>query len=288
MIVSISGASGFIGQALIRKIQHKDWIYKIIDRESLKLSDHEFLNQFIEGSDVVINLAGAPISKKWTPAYKEELISGRVNTTRKIAAAINNAERKPSVFISASAIGIYNSTETHTETSRLFASNYLAEICIDWEKEAQAAANSTRLVIFRLGLVLGVDGGALGKMHRLFRAGLGGKLGSGKQPVSFIHIRDLVDAFVFAIENGTITGIVNAVAPSPIDNAEFTKNLAKVFGQPAIFTVPEFALNLVYGEGAQVLLEGQKVLPEKLLEAGFKFQYPTIQNALVNIFNLRA
>ena len=288
MIVAISGASGFIGQALIRKFQHKDWGYRIISRESLKLSDHEFLVQFIENADVVINLAGAPISKKWTPGYKEELIASRVNTTRKIAAAINMAERKPSVFISASAIGIYNSTETHTENSKLFASNYLAKICIEWEKEAQAAAGSTRLVIFRLGLVLGVDGGALGKMNRLFRAGLGGKLGSGMQPVSFIHIRDLIDAIIFAIENGTIAGIVNAVAPSLIDNTEFTKKLAKVFGQPAIFTVPEFALKLVYGEGAQVLLEGQKVLPEKLMAAGFRFQYPTLQNALVNIFNLRA
>ena len=288
MIVAISGASGFIGQALVRKFQQKDWTFRLIGRDSFAMNNEEFSHNFIDGADVVINLAGAPISKKWTQEHKEELLTSRVNTTRKIATAINMAERKPSVFISASAIGIYNSTETHTENNCSFASNYLAKICIDWENEARAAGNSTRLVIFRLGLVLGVDGGALKKLHRLFRAGLGGKLGSGEQPVSFIHIRDLVDAFIFAIENENIKGVVNAVSPTPINNIEFTRNLAKVFGQPAIFTVPAFALKWAYGEGAQVLLEGQKAVPEKLLQAGFKFNFPTIQSALVYIFNLRS
>ncbi len=285
MVITVSGASGFIGKTLVRILQRKDWTVRIINRDSFSLPDQDFLSQNIEGADVVINLAGAPVAKKWTPDYMKEIIASRVTTTRKISDAINLAKRKPALFISTSAIGIYDSKETHTETSLSFGNTFLSKVCIEWEHEARLAEISTRVVIFRLGMVLGNDGGALDKMQRLFRIGLGGKLGSGEQAVSFIHINDLMNAFIFAIENENLRGIVNAVSPFPSYNAEFTDKLGKVFNQPTWIAVPAFILKKLYGEGAQVMLDGQKVIPEKLLNAGFKFSFPTIQNALVNLFS---
>ena len=195
------------------------------------------------------------------------------------------AQKKLSVFISVSAIGIYDSVNSHTESSLAYADSFLAKVCHEWEYEALKSENATRVVIFRLGVVLGKDGGALKKMRFPFSIGLGGKIGSGEQAVSFIHITDLVEAMIFTIENPAIKGIINAVAPYPSCNAEFTDKLGKVFDQPTWLTVPAFAIKMMYGEGAQVILEGQKVLPEKLLQAGFRFKYPTIQNALVEIYH---
>jgi uncharacterized protein (TIGR01777 family) len=284
MVVALSGSTGFVGQALIRKMIQLGWTIRIINRDSFSLPDQEFLAEKTEGADAVINLAGAPVSKKWTPAYKQEIMNSRVNTTRKISTSINSAQKKPSVFISASAIGIYDSLNTHTESSNAFADSYLAEVCRSWEHEAFQSEHTTRVVIFRLGVVLGPDGGALGKMRIPFSIGLGGKVGNGRQAMSFIHINDLVEAVIFTIENPSISGVVNAVSPYPSTNSEFTDKLGKVFDQPAWLAVPALAFKIMYGEGAQVVLEGQKVLPEKLLQAGFKFKYPTIQNALVQIY----
>ena len=284
MIVALSGSTGFIGQALMRRMHALGWTVRVIDRESMAMPDDEFLEEKTEGADAVINLAGASVSKKWTPACKQEILDSRVITTRKIAGSINHARKKPAVFISASAIGIYDSINTHTETSMAFSESFLAHVCQNWESEALQSADAARVVIFRLGVVLGAAGGALAKMRFPFSIGLGGKIGTGKQAVSFIHISDLVDALIFTIQTPSLTGIVNGVSPYPSDNAEFTDKLAKVMDQPAWFTIPAFALKLAYGEGAQVMLEGQRVLPEKLMQAGFRFKYPTIQNALVEIY----
>lgn len=284
MIVAISGSTGFVGEALMRKMRGLGWSVRIINRESFALPDHDFREQITEGADVVINLAGAPVSRKWTPATKQEIMDSRVNTTRKISDSIINAKTKPSVFISASAIGIYDSINTHTESSTCFANTFLANVCKKWEYEALKSEYSTRVVVFRLGVVLGENGGALKKMHFPFSIGAGGKLGSGRQAMSFIHLADLVDAMIFTIQNPVVTGIVNGVAPYPSDNAEFTDKLGKVLDQPTWLTVPAFALRMIFGEGAQILLEGQRVLPEKLLQSGFLFKYPSIQNALVQIY----
>ena len=284
MIIALSGSTGFVGQAIIQKMRSLSLTFKIINRASFKRSDREFAEEYIEGSDVIINLAGSPVSRKWTAAYKQEILDSRVMTTRKISSAINLAKQKPSVFISASAIGIYDSVNTHTESSTAYADTFLAQVCTAWEKEAQNSQDFTRVVIFRTGLVVGRDGGALAKMHLPFSIGLGGKIGNGLQPVSFIHINDLVNAMLFTIENQSIRGIVNAVTPYPSFNEEFTDKLAKVLGQTSWLTIPAFALKMLYGEGAEILLEGQKVLPEKLEQAGFRFDFPTIQNALVQVY----
>ena len=284
MIVSLSGSTGFVGQALLHQMRLQNWDVRIINRESFHKTESEFLDEYIEGSDAVINLAGAPVSKKWTAAYKKEILESRTMTTRKISLAITQSQRKPAVFISASAIGIYDEVHTHNETSTAFSHSYLASVCQAWEHEAQAAASQTRLVICRTGLVLGSEGGALKKMHLPFSIGLGGRIGNGKQAVSFIHIKDLVRALMFCIENQEIAGVVNAVTPYPTSNVEFSDRLAKVLNQPCWLAIPAFAMRFLYGEGAQLFLEGQKVLPAKLEQAGFRFNFPAIQNALVQIY----
>jgi len=284
MILALSGASGFIGQALVKKFQDKGWSVRVINRDSFSMTDEKFLEEKIEGTDVVINLAGAPVARKWTKVNKQEIYDSRVNTTRKISVAINQANHKPALFISTSAIGIYDSVNTHTEDSSSFASTFLADVCKAWENEAMHAASFTRVVIFRTGVVLGSHGGALAKMHLPFSIGLGAKIGNGEQSVSFIHLNDLINALIFTIENPSIHGVVNAVSPYPSNNAEFSVTLGKALVQPVWFKIPAFAMKMMYGEGARVLLEGQKVLPEKLMKAGFGFKYPTIQNALVQIY----
>ena len=284
MIVALSGSTGFVGRALRKEMASRGWTVKIIDRDSINLSDQEFLEQKTEGTDVIINLAGAPVAKKWTNAWKQEIMDSRVNATRKISDSIISARQKPSVFISASAIGIYDSETTRTESSNAYADSFLAKVCQNWEHEAMKSESATRVVIFRLGVVLGPDGGALEKMRIPFSIGMGGKIGNGRQAMSFIHIKDLIHSIIFTIENKSVSGVVNAVSPYPTFNAEFADKLGKVFGQPTWLTVPAFAFKMIYGEGAQVVLEGQRVLPEKLLQAGFMFKYPTIQNALVAIY----
>jgi uncharacterized protein (TIGR01777 family) len=284
MVFALSGSTGFIGKALTRKLLDRSWEVRVIGRESFKKADSEFLEKYIEGCDVVINLAGAPVARKWTTEYKKEILESRVATARKISTAIGMAQQKPSLFISGSAIGIYDSQNTHTESSTAYAGSFLAEVCKAWEQEACNAEPYTRLVILRTGMVLGNEGGALARMHLPFRIGLGGKTGSGKQSVSYIHITDLIDAIVFIIENQSIRGVVNAVSPYPTTNEEFTSMLAKVLHQENWLTTPGFLLKFMYGEGAQVLLDGQKVLPEKLLQAGFSFRYPALRNALMRVY----
>jgi len=284
MIIAISGASGFIGQALIKKFRENGWTFRIIDRDSLKLPDTEFRNSLIEGSDAVINLAGAPVSVKWTEARKKEIYDSRINTTRKISENILAAQCKPAVFISGSAIGIYDSVHTHTESSTHFADTFLARVCSDWEKEALTSAGVTRVVLFRTGVVLGSGGGILEKIYFPFSIGLGGKIEKGKQPFSFIHLEDLVNAFLFVIQTPELSGTVNAVSPHPSTNAEFTEMFGKVLKQTTWLTIPPFALKMLLGEGALIMTEGQKVMPEKLLSAGFRFKYPTLMNTLVKIY----
>jgi uncharacterized protein len=284
MQISMSGATGFIGNMLNNRFIEKGWSVNIIDRKSLAMNEKEFLEKKIEGSDVVINLAGAPVLKRWNENYKNEIYHSRIDTTRKIATAIRNANRKPDVFISGSAIGIYNSIETHTEESQHFSDDFMGKICRDWEHEAFEASGSTRVVIFRTGVVLSKNGGALKTMDTPFKIGLGGVIGSGKQAFSWIHIFDLIDAFIYTIENETISGIVNAVGPEPTTNYHFTKTFGKVLVQPTIMRVPEFALRMIYGEGSRALTAGQNVLPEKLLKKGFIFRFPTIEKALLDLY----
>ena len=283
MIVSISGAGGFIGTALTRAFHAQGWTVKSINRESLNMPEDEFRKAKIEGSDVVINLAGASISERWTDSHKTEILGSRIRATGKIVTSILACSEPPRLLISASGIDIYDNQNTHDESSTSFAGSFLGDVCREWEKEALKASAVTRVVIPRMGLVMGNDGGALSKMQLPFSLGLGAKIGNGKQWISFIHIKDLVKAYLFIIENESLNGPVNLVSPFPVNNRDFSSALGKVLKQPVFLTMPGKLLRLIYGEGAILLLEGHKVLPGKLTSMGFHFDHPTINNALINL-----
>jgi uncharacterized protein len=282
MRITVSGGSGFIGRALVKELVRRDHQVVQITRESFKSSLDEFVAKKIDGVDAVVNLAGAPVIKRWTDKWKNEIRESRVLTTRRIVEGIMAATVKPKVLISASGIGIYDNIHTHTEESRNFGEGLMAQVCIDWEAEALKAGGVTRVAVLRQGVVLG-DGGMLDKLRFPFSVGLGATIGNGRQAFSFIHADDLVSLIVTIIENENMSGIYNAVAPWPTDNRHFTEVLAKVLNQPAFLRIPLFALKLMYGEGSRVVTEGQRVVPERLLKENFPFRYPTIEKALMQI-----
>ncbi len=220
------------------------------------------------------------MARRWTNAQKAEIRRSRVELTRGLLDRIAKFEKKPLAYVSASAIGYYGTsfTETFVETSSP-GTDFLARVCLDWEREANRATElGIRVAIVRTGLVLGPDGGALPMMLPAFRFGLGGKLASGTQWMSWIHIEDLIDAYKHAID-GT-DGAINATAPEPVTNAEFTHLLGDVLRRPTIFPVPDFVLKALFGEGEMILTEGQRVQPERTLASGYRFRYPELEPAL--------
>ncbi|MEY2985121.1 MAG: Cell division inhibitor, partial [Cyanobacteriota bacterium] len=236
----------------------------------------------LEGQDAVINLAGAPISERWTPQYKKAILTSRQVGTEKLVEAIAKAQDKPRVMISGSAIGYYGTseTETFTETSPA-GDDFLAEVCQAWEAAAQPVqALGVRLVIFRIGIVLGADGGALGKMLPPFKLFAGGPLGSGDQWFSWIDRDDLVRLIDLALTESTVQGTFNATAPQPVRMQDFCQTLGQVLGRPSWLPVPDIALELLLGEAAKLVLEGQQVLPQALATTNFEFQYPTLATSL--------
>jgi uncharacterized protein (TIGR01777 family) len=286
MLVSISGSTGLIGQEMIRIYSGDEISFRIINRDSFKMSEDEFLEKKIEGADAVINLAGAPILKRWTESYKKELYASRIETTRKIANAIIHTKVKPEVFISKSAIGIYDTLGVHNEESTALSDDFLGKLCRDWEAEALAASPYTRVVILRTGVVLSSKGGALKTAHGPFKFGLGGIIGTGTQAFSWIHIRDLIHIYKTILDNDTLSGVVNAVAPYPTTNSHFTKTFGKVLNQFTILKIPTFALKAIYGDASSTLTEGQTVIPGKLLKTNFEFAFPTIEKALLNLYRI--
>ncbi|TAN42899.1 MAG: TIGR01777 family protein [Nitrospirae bacterium] len=283
MKIAVSGATGFVGKHLADSFKSKGFEIVQLDRSDFE-SGSENLQKKIEGAQVVINLAGAPIIGRWTGPYKKILYSSRINTTDMLVNAMSGLDKKPELFISTSAVGVYEKGGPHTEKKYSYSNEFLGRLALDWEKAALKAQNAgIRTVIFRFGVVLGKDGGALAQMLHPFKFGLGGKIGSGEQPFPWVHIKDLVSAYWFVIENQKTEGVYNLTAPENITNKIFTETLAGVLMRPAFFTVPEFILRLKYGDGAKVLIEGQDVRPERLLEAGFQFRFKTISYALTDL-----
>lgn len=277
MRVAISGASGFVGGFLCDFFQKNGW-------EVLRINVADFggdLSQKIDGTDIVINLAGAPIIGRWSKEYKKILESSRIDTTSKLVQTICTMQNKPKNFFSASAVGYYEEGE-NDEYRYKRANDFLGDLCERWENEAQKVKScGVKCVNMRFGIVIGKNGGALAQMLPIFKAGLGGKIGSGKQGFSWIHLSDLAKAILFIYEK-EIDGVFNFTAPYPTTNEGLTKALGHALSRPTIFPVPEFALKLLYSEGAKVLTSGQKVYPKKLLEAGFIFEYNKIDDAIKN------
>jgi uncharacterized protein (TIGR01777 family) len=278
--IAISGASGFVGSNLTKFFTNLD--YKILPIKREILNDKTKLEELLNKSDILINLAGANIINRWSESYKKLLYSSRINTTQKLVSAIKNIDNPPKLLISTSAVGIYDNKATYDENGT-YSNDFLSSICQEWEKEAlKAKSENTKVSIFRFGIVLGKNGGALQKMILPFKLGLGGVIGSGEQAFSYIHIEDLLEAYKFVIEN-SYEDTFNLSAPTPTTNKGLTQALGKTLKRPTILPVPEFVLNIIFSEGAKVLTDGQSAFPKKLLDLGFEFKYKTIQETIENL-----
>jgi uncharacterized protein len=272
--VTVLGASGFIGRALVAALtQRGDEV------RGISLRDPARAAEAADGSDVVVNLAGAAVAARWTNERKRDIAYSRVDLPRAFLDVLARGARRPAAYVSASAIGYYgmSRTATFTEASPP-GDDFLARVCAGWEAQAQRAGElGLRVAIVRTGLVLGRDGGALGKLLPLFRSGLGGPIASGRQWNSWVHLDDHIGILLLAVDR--YAGVLNSTAPNPVTNRDFTRALAAAVHRPAVFPAPEFALKLVFGEGASILTEGQRVLPEATLAAGYAFRYPEIREA---------
>ena len=290
--VAITGASGLIGSALLGHLKSEGHTVQRLVRRKTVAADEVFWDPIrgeidlepLRGVEAIIHLAGANVGdKRWTKKYRAEILNSRLLGTTTIAKAAN--EVKPAVVISASAIGWYGETGNRAvnESDRA-GDDFLATVCREWEAAADSVTNS-RVVKIRTGLVLEPTGGALGKMLPLFKFGLGGKLGSGKQWWSWITLHDQIKAICFLLEKN-IEGAVNLTSPNPATNQEFTAALARALRRPAIFPVPGFALKLALGGFSTEILGSKRVLPQKLLDAGFTFDYPHLAPALSELVDL--
>ncbi len=238
--------------------------------------------------DVVINLAGESLFGYWTKKKKEKILKSRIDTTKKVVSLLERMEPKPKTFISASAIGFYGTDDEKifTEDTEECGDDFLANVTKKWEAEAKRAENlGIRTIIARFGVILAKDGGALPMMALPMRAFVGGKIGSGKQWTSWIHVDDCVKLIVFAIEHENMIGPLNVTAPHPVRNKQFTEMLGKTLKRPTVFPVPERLLRILFGEMSMLVSKGQYVYPKKALEHGFSFDYPHLNEALEQIFH---
>ncbi|MDP3435970.1 MAG: TIGR01777 family oxidoreductase [Bacteroidales bacterium] len=268
VIVGITGSSGFIGSNLIRHLKNEGYTTMPLKRG--------FSIELAGKCDIIINLAGASINRRWSSNYKVILSRSRIETTRRVVEAIN-LSKKVKLLISASAVGIYqsNNNRTNRESDAVYGDDFLANLCKDWEKEALYARDYTRVAIARLGLVMSESGGALVKMILPAKFGIAATAGEGGQIISWIMLEDLLRAFSHIIDNETLSGPVNMTSPNPISNRDLTAVIAK--RERALFSlrVPEFVFRLIMGEASVVITKGQKVIPEKLEKSGFIFNSPT-------------
>jgi uncharacterized protein len=304
MKILVTGSTGLVGRALVTALTKEGHSVCRLVRPETNANDDAGgfnvawnpetgeLGGAAVGADAVVNLAGASIGDgRWTAKRKEELRASRLVTTKALIGAIEKMNAKPSVFISASAIGYYGNrgNEELSEDSSA-GDDFLAGIAKAWEAEAlKAEAWRTRVVLARFGIILAKQGGALGKMMTPFRLGLGGRLGNGKQWMSWIALEDVIEILKMAITNAAVFGPVNLVAPHPVTNLEFTKTLGSALGRPTIFPAPKFALRLALGHelADALLLASQRVVPKKLEQIGYNFRCSSLRRALHAIFEER-
>lgn len=304
MKIAVTGATGFVGSRLVERLQSEGHQVLVLSRDAaharkvfpeasfakVEIVEYAPLESgewqgAIAGCDGVVNLAGAPISERWTSAHKQAMIDSRQIGTQKLVEAISKADPKPAVLVNASAIGYYGPSETAAfdESSQPIESDFLSQICQAWETAARKVeANDTRLVILRTGIVLGM-GGAVAKMLVPFRMFAGGPIGSGRQWFSWIHREDMVSLIIQALTDPQMQGTYNATAPNPVRMGEFCQTLGAVMNRPSWLPVPNFVLEAVLGDGAQVVLEGQQVLPKRTEATGFSYQYPQVKEALEEV-----
>lgn len=298
MKVAITGGSGFVGKEITNQLTEKGHEVYILTRSSKPSNDLVHMvkwlgegdkpEELLNGVDAWINLAGASINEgRWTEEQKQKIYDSRMKATDEVLRIIEAVSEKPTVLINASAIGIYPPSEqaTYTEQSSSRGSDFLAETVEEWEKKAfQAEKYGTRVACGRFGIILGKNEGALPLMALPYKMGIGGKVGTGNQWVSWVHVSDVAKAILYAIDNDDFTGPFNVTSPDPKQMNDFGKILGEILNRPHWIPVPSFALKLALGDKSQLVLEGQRVLPDKLLTHGFKFSYPDLQHALKNIY----
>lgn len=302
MKIILSGATGFIGKALAAQFANENHEVVILTRRLAPLRDPASKRlptarlvtwdlsrtggpweEEMDGAEVVINLAGASIvEKRWSPAQKKGLLESRMRPVAAIRRAMEKASPRPKVFVSASAIGYYGprGDEILDENSSC-GTGFLADLCKQWEEEVmKAEALNVRTIRLRIGLVLEKDGGMMSKMLPPFLLGLGGPLGSGRQWMSWIHRHDLIQLILFLLDHSEAFGVFNATALNPIRMEDFAKTLAKILHRPCLFRVTSLVLKILLGELSDMLLTGQCVLPQRAIQLGFSFRYPTLDSAL--------
>ncbi|MFC0309812.1 TIGR01777 family oxidoreductase [Gallibacterium trehalosifermentans] len=295
MNILITGGTGFIGKSLLKQLDNLGHQLTLVSRSPKKYSAQipanvitvSSLNHFshLDDFDVVINLAGEPIfNHRWSEAQKQQLITSRLTTTQKLVDLINQSAQPPHTFISGSAIGYYGDHPQLMMTEKMpAAEDFLGQLCKQWEEIALQA--NSRVCLLRTGLVLGSYGGVLGRILPLYRHWLGGQLGDGKQFWSWISLPDMINAIIFLMDNPECRGAFNMVSPNPVTNQEFNQTLSRLMKRAAILHIPSFLLKTLLGERSCLLLNSQKVYPEKLLKAGFQFECPTLETTLSKILN---
>ncbi|MEL6157597.1 MAG: TIGR01777 family oxidoreductase [Cyanobacteria bacterium J06554_11] len=304
MKIAVTGATGFVGTQLVDRLVTEGHDVTVLTRSVSKARKVFAGSKFkpvdyvtyvptqsgewqaaISGCEGVVNLAGEPISERWSAERKQRILDSRKVGTQKLVEAIINAEQKPKVLVSSSAIGYYGTSETAEffETSEPAENDFLSQVCQAWEAEANKAKDAgVRVTIVRTGIVLG-DGGAIAKMITPFKLYAGGPIGSGRQWFSWIHLDDLVSLFLKALLDPSMHGVYNGTAPEPVRMNDLCKTLGEVMDRPSWLPVPDFAIEALLGDGAVVVLKGQKVLPERTQAAGFSYQYAEPKEALKDV-----
>ncbi|MFM9448940.1 TIGR01777 family oxidoreductase [Streptomyces acidiscabies] len=289
--IAVAGASGLIGSALVRSLEADGHdVVRLVRREASGPREVAWQPEAgrvdaagLAGVDAVVNLAGAGVGdRRWTEAYKRTIRDGRINGTRALAEAVAGMAEPPRVFVNGSAIGIYGETgDRPVDESAPAASGFLPELCVEWEAATGAAQQAgVRTVFARTGLVVARGGGAWGKLFPLFKAGLGGRMGDGRQYWSYIALHDEVAAIRYLLEHDGLEGPFNLTAPEPLTNRQITDAMARVLHRPKVFTVPAPVLKAVLGEMAGDVLGSARVVPGRLLESGFRFAFPGIDDAV--------
>ena len=301
--VIVTGATGLIGKKLIQALLDRNDEVVIFSRDIKKAKsifpnvkqiiewDYHHPEKWksnLENSDAVVHLAGLNLfAKRWNDEFKKSIIESRQVSTMNLADAIKSCDKKPEVFISASGIGYYGDCgETVLNENSAKGNDFLADVCEVWENESVNVEESgVRSVQIRTGLVLSTEDGALKQMLPPFKFFIGGYLGNGKQWASWLHIDDIVEIYLHAIDNSSLTGSLNATAPNPIRMKEFAQTLARVLHRPSLFPVPKFILRLVVGEASEVVLASQRIDVKKLVESGYKFKFEILEDALRDLLN---
>lgn len=298
MNIVIAGGTGFVGRKLTTLLIQQGHKVIILTRNPSSvqgniqyvqwLTPNAAPEKHLQNIDAFVNLAGVSLNEgRWTPARKQAIYNSRVDATNEIVRMISKLETKPKVLFNASAVGIYpiSTSNTYTEDSKEFANDFLGMVVQHWEQHAEKAHDfGVRVVFGRFGVILGKDSGALPLMVLPYKLFAGGTIGSGKQWLSWIHVEDVARAIAFSLTNEAITGPVNITAPNAMRMREFGQTIGKVLGRPHWMPVPGFAMKLALGEQSQLVLEGQHVLPHVLLQHDFQFNYPTLEQALKNIY----